>query len=248
MVLHVANLIRKTVLFFGLMLLTSYASAEERNPSKEELIKIGQEAGAKLQTDLKKIDKKKFDEFLKTEGDKVKEARTSSKPIQVELQNLPKPEKQEVQSLRKQAEQFDPKSMMVQKKNIYVFVTLSMPDPELQALIKEATAYNAKVIIRGLHNNDFKMTMDRLRKLITDDNKGVIHIDPMPFKDFKIQEVPAFVMTTEVTQKCFSDNCEVPRHAKAVGSVSIKYFLETVEREGSPASKARAAEILSGGA
>lgn len=69
-----------------------------------------------------------------------------------------------------------------------VFVSLSMPEPALQALYQSAQKHNIPLILRGLKKNSFKETATLLKALEIE-----VQINPMLFKDYQITKVPAFV-------------------------------------------------------
>lgn len=75
---------------------------------------------------------------------------------------------------------------------ILVFVSLSMPKESLIELCNEAEKYNATLIIRGIHQNSFTKTKDKILKISP---KGLsLNIDPELFKRYNIQRVPTFIL------------------------------------------------------
>lgn len=117
-----------------------------------------------------------------------------------------------------------------------VMVSMSMPEAQIRSLIAEAAHVEALVVVRGLINDDFPGTINKLRELAGDKAGGVM-IDPTLFERFNIQAVPAFVLPKEPLKLCNQDGCETPDHIKAAGSATIKYFLETIGRVGDAEEK-----------
>lgn len=114
-----------------------------------------------------------------------------------------------------------------------ILVSFSMPDTEIKALLDESKAYASPVVLRGLYRNDFKETMEKLIQItgINSKEKGIA-IDPTLFSRFDIDTVPAFILPLEPVKPCTEAGCKTPKHVKAVGSVSIDYFLRLVSRVG----------------
>ena len=75
---------------------------------------------------------------------------------------------------------------------ILVFVSFSMPKESLVELCNEAEKYNATLVIRGIHQNSFTKTKD---KILNISPKGLaLNIDPELFRKYGIQRVPTFVL------------------------------------------------------
>jgi type-F conjugative transfer system pilin assembly protein TrbC len=103
--------------------------------------------------------------------------------------------------------------------SLLAFVSLGMPDHEIRAIVAEARALQARVVIRGLYHDDFRATFDRVRQLGLD---GGVDIDPMLFRVFGVTAVPTYVLALgSVTSAAAA-----PPHVKAEGSVTLGYFLE----------------------
>ena len=72
---------------------------------------------------------------------------------------------------------------------ILVFVSFSMSLETLKALASEAQRYNARLVIRGLIDNSFKKTTEKLM-----DFPSGLEINPSLFKEFQIDKVPTFIL------------------------------------------------------
>ena len=83
-----------------------------------------------------------------------------------------------------------------EKQSILIFVSFSMPKASLKAWIHDTQKIHAPIIIRGLVNNSFKDTQKAIFDLIKEDHSlGGMQIDPLSFKKFNIEKVPAVVLT-----------------------------------------------------
>lgn len=126
-----------------------------------------------------------------------------------------------------------------------VFVSFSMPDTTIVRLMADMDRVGGAVIFRGLIDNDFQKTMQKMRELKS--QKGSAQIDPTMFKRFDVKQVPTFVIPLEPVPKCFTEqqkqSCGIPQHIKAAGDVTLGYVLDLVERTGSSAEKNIAAKL-----
>lgn len=128
-----------------------------------------------------------------------------------------------------------------------VFVSFSMPETTITRLMADMDRVGGAVVFRGLIDNDFQKTMQKMRELKS--QKGSALIDPTMFKRFDVSQVPTFIIPLEPIQKCFTEqqrqSCGIPRHIKAAGDVTLGYVLDLVERTGSSDEKAVAAKLNS---
>ena len=79
--------------------------------------------------------------------------------------------------------------------SVIIFVSFSMPDLSLKQIIQDAALYRIPVVIRGLHHNSFKDTVEKIYSLVKENNQGGISIHPRWFKEYSITAVPAVVVT-----------------------------------------------------
>ena len=109
---------------------------------------------------------------------------------------------------------------------LYVFVSFSMPQNSMKALIEQARRVNATLVFSGIYESSLKKTTAKLLEL---DERGVnAIIDPALFKRHQIQSVPTFLlMHADACQDCstFVD--------KMIGNVPLEYFLREVSNSGS---------------
>lgn len=115
---------------------------------------------------------------------------------------------------------------------LYIFASLSMPKTRLIKLIKEATNYNAMVVLRGLKNNSYKETTNLLQPIIKEAGFGFI-VDPTLFTEFNVTKAPVFVLNDPASKN----------HDKVSGNINLKYALEQFAKHGD--LKQEAFKILS---
>ncbi len=128
---------------------------------------------------------------------------------------------------------------------VFVFVSLSMPQPALQRLIDQAARARASVILRGLAKGSLRETVAQVQPLIGARQVAVL-IDPQAFDRFSIVRVPSFVLVRDGTRpvSCASGTCAPPEaFLRAAGDVSLDYALEHMVRA-APAFQGDAAGFL----
>ena len=108
---------------------------------------------------------------------------------------------------------------------LYVFVSFSMPAKTIEDISKLAKKVDGVLVLRGLHNNSFKETAQKINELVAKTNWGMV-ISPEEYTKFNINAVPAFVLA-ELDFKG-----EVKRHDKLAGNVSLDYALREFSKKG----------------
>lgn len=78
-----------------------------------------------------------------------------------------------------------------------VFVSFSMPELSLKQIIHDAAQYQVPIVIRGLYQNSFRKTVEKMFTLVKENKKGGIAINPKWFKEYEIKAVPAVVVAKE---------------------------------------------------
>jgi conjugal transfer pilus assembly protein TrbC len=117
---------------------------------------------------------------------------------------------------------------MAEKPRIYIFVSLSMPEISLKALAKEAEQKGATLVMRGLYQNSFAQTAQKLQEL------GIeVDIHPQLFAHFNIHVVPTFVKTslvkTSLAETSLVHDSEPERIQSLRGHVTLAFALRTFE-------------------
>ena len=75
--------------------------------------------------------------------------------------------------------------------DLLIFVSFSMPQESLKALMTQAQKHGVRVVMRGLIENSWKKTREKLSEI------GLpIEIDPEAFQKYGVSAVPTFVKVT----------------------------------------------------
>ena len=112
--------------------------------------------------------------------------------------------------------------------NAMLFVSFSLPDASLKQIIHDATRYQIPVVWRGLYQNSFRLTMEKLFALFKDGNKGGALINPVWFKKYHINAVPALVVTKGQDFEVVYGNLPL---ATALNIIATKGRLAAVAKE-----------------
>lgn len=112
------------------------------------------------------------------------------------------------------------------------FVSFSIPDSGIVNMDSEAKKYGFLPVVRGLINNDFKATAEKVFTLTKRNKDFGVAIDPFLFKEYNIRAVPALVMVCG------------DKHDLVYGSLPVKESLEKISLSGD--CKDEAKKILDG--
>lgn len=111
------------------------------------------------------------------------------------------------------------------KPELYVFVSLSMPENSLSLWSHQAEKVGGVLLLRGFINNSFQETTQQ-SKLHS------FNIDPEKFQKYNIKQVPAVVITT-------GENDDI-----IYGDTSLEAALEYISHHGSESGKTIADNYL----
>jgi len=117
--------------------------------------------------------------------------------------------------------------------DLLVFVSFSMPRESMKRLAAQAGIAHAAIILRGLVKDtkgkpSFHATGIEVGKLKLENGQG-FSVDPMAFRKYAINQVPAFVLLTQKDcATCGKDF--IPKHIKLAGDVSLDYALRAMQR------------------
>jgi conjugal transfer pilus assembly protein TrbC len=100
-----------------------------------------------------------------------------------------------------------------------------MPKTSIKEWMNEAEKAHASIQIRGLVNNSFKETIQRMSDL-TKDNHGGLQINPKLFEQFQIDKVPAVVVTADTS--CPSNISCIAPFDVIYGDVTLAYALQKI--------------------
>ena len=127
------------------------------------------------------------------------------------------------QALRHGRPQESPKE--VRRDGVYLLLSFSLPNDTLKDYLREAKLLGAKVLLRGLVQDSFKVTQERIKHLLftgdhPDDSLLVgIGIDPVIYRTVGAEEVPALVFVKD------------DKFLIASGGVSVAHLLTLLSKE-----------------
>jgi type-F conjugative transfer system pilin assembly protein TrbC len=146
-----------------------------------------------------------------------------------------------------QAESSKPENQSLQ---VYVMVSMSMPESLIMNLWIQAEKIQAPLVIRGFIGNDLKSTQEKILELYGIDKTAYegksideikieadkhknkqLDIDPTLFQRFEIKKVPAIVVAKGVASPCMEHDCPVPEHYVVYGDTTLEYALKLVGEE-----------------
>ncbi len=78
-------------------------------------------------------------------------------------------------------------------KGLYVFISSSMPQPALLEIATDAARLRTPIILRGLAGESLQDTLATMHPLTT--AGAALEIDPLLFEAYKVERVPAVVLT-----------------------------------------------------
>lgn len=120
------------------------------------------------------------------------------------------------------------------------FASVSMPVPALKAMIADVAQAGGVVVFRGFPQGSAKALTAALLKV--SGNEGLpasVGIDPRLFRAFKVDAVPAYVVTASDFDLCDGFDCttNVPPHDRMTGNVSAEHALESFAAGGGPGAR-----------
>lgn len=110
------------------------------------------------------------------------------------------------------------------------FVSLGIPEEGLLPMLSDARRFGIPATLRGLLNNDFRQTAEKMFELSKKDRQAGVQIDPTLFQQYGIKAVPALVVT------CGG------KFDVLYGSLPVQQALEEVRQRGD--CSATAAQLL----
>lgn len=75
------------------------------------------------------------------------------------------------------------------------FVSLGIPEEGLLPMLSDARRFGIPATLRGLLNNDFRQTAEKMFELSKKDKQAGVQIDPTLYQQYGIKAVPALVVT-----------------------------------------------------
>lgn len=107
------------------------------------------------------------------------------------------------------------------------FVSFSIPEDGLKSLILAADNFGISSNIRGMVNNDMRDTANAVLRLVSEDKRGGVQINPKAFSTYGINAVPALVITCQ------------GKYDRIAGNIAIHEALKKIAATGDCADTAR---------
>ena len=113
-----------------------------------------------------------------------------------------------------------------------LLVSFSMPPKLLVSLIEQAQDWQIPVVMRGLIEGDIQKTMQAIQKLNVNSKEPGVVINPLWFKQFNVEKVPALIITKR-PNNCHSQTiCFEQPFDVIYGNINIKKGLEILAEKG----------------
>ncbi|WP_440998345.1 type-F conjugative transfer system pilin assembly protein TrbC [Cysteiniphilum litorale] len=148
----------------------------------------------------------------------------------------------------------------------YIFASLGMPIETLRVLNKQAAALKIPLLIQGLYGDSFESTYARIEQILLPEGRdkfnpkarpvGGFAIDPLRFKQFKIAQVPAFVISHNMPacvpassakaqqNNPFEYDCPLPVYDVLYGNISVYDALSILYKKSGEAFKSSLSILL----
>ncbi len=113
-------------------------------------------------------------------------------------------------------------------------VSFSMPPESIERLAAQASKVGATLVLRGMVDDSLTKTAQVVAAFLKRYPGAQFQIDPTVFRRFSIDQVPAFVLSTQPTgaSTCAGKECS-PRDSfvSVAGDVTLDYALEYLAQQ-----------------
>jgi conjugal transfer pilus assembly protein TrbC len=174
------------------------------------------------------------DEVLRSRGFRHRAEHSLPKALHP---GLPSPD---INAIAEQFRALRPDRAALAQGELLIFISFSLPEATLRALVAQARRAGAVLVMRGLHQNSIKATLPRVRELLGSEQQQAAlgwQIDPRLFRAFEVKVVPTFALTEPqaLARSCTQDACMRPATwASVSGNVSLHAALDAMA-QGAPA-------------
>jgi conjugal transfer pilus assembly protein TrbC len=77
--------------------------------------------------------------------------------------------------------------------DIFIFISFSMPTRSIKALLHQSKRVNGLLVLNGFAEGSLLKTLKRVKVLVEGEKTGLV-VNPLWFRKFHIEQVPAFVI------------------------------------------------------
>lgn len=160
----------------------------------------------------------------------VVSSETQSKLPMPAAPNLPtpKPAGISIEQLASKYQQKPAQKVAADSYEVAIFISLSMPIESIQRFAQHANKIGGMLLIRGFKDDSLRATTEAVRGLGI--AKANLQINPAAFTKYKINAVPAVVVTrTDAATRVDGEGCALPEtYAGIYGDVTLAYALEQI--------------------
>ena len=110
---------------------------------------------------------------------------------------------------------------------VLILVSLNMPELTLGQTLQQAEHYHVSVAIRGLIHDSFQETVGKIFELSKKYHVKGVQINPLWFRAFQVEKVPAFIATTP-NLVCKNDHCDSTQFDVIYGNISVEEALKRI--------------------
>ena len=110
----------------------------------------------------------------------------------------------------------------------FYFVSFSIPEEGLKRLILDADAFGIPATLRGMVKGEMRETANAVLRLVNEDKRGGVQIDPTSFGTYGINAVPALVVTCS------------GQYDRIAGNLALREALTKIAESGDCADTAKA--------
>lgn len=145
-------------------------------------------------------------------------------------------EEAKLNEINNRIDRLNDNSIILDKPNIIIFVSFSMPEQSIVNLLQDAKKIHASVVIRGLMHNSFKETFIKMASIVKKAGGGGVELNPPVFKKFNIEKVPAVVVLSN--QNCHLDeSCSEDKYDVVYGDIPLYDSLKLIRDHGETSNK-----------
>lgn len=121
--------------------------------------------------------------------------------------------------------------------NLIIFISFSMPEKSIVNILQNAKKIHASVIIRGLIHNSFKETFAKMALIVKEAGGGGVELNPLVFRKFNIQKVPAIVVLPSSDTCRLEKICSDNQYDVIHGDIPIDSALKSIRDHGEVSQK-----------
>lgn len=134
----------------------------------------------------------------------------------------------DLEEIAKRFEKLGQPSDVKTQGNVFVFVSLTMPRPSLDRIVRDSERAGSVLVLRGLQRGSFRNTVSAIRDVMGN-HKATFQIDPKKYERYGVSVVPTTVLIIGDQEPCVT-GCQgpTPKYYSVEGDVSLEYALDEI--------------------